>query len=122
MARCEHGFERSVVPCSECGDRDSTYRAAVMGQPRRNERRRERRAERQDGTPRRAHPGFMDLTGQEFAGAVVLERAPNNDRGSACWRLRLPCGHERVLPGIQVRSPRERWTCHECGHVRKARS
>ena len=108
MARCPHGFERSAVPCSVCGD--AATRPAV------SRRRVPQRRNKPDGArlPRPPHPSYRDLTGETFCGAVVLERAENNRRGTACWRIRLPCGHEKTLASIELRQRRTRWNCTEC--------
>jgi hypothetical protein len=102
MSRCTHGFERGVVACEQCGD-PPIKRPPPVSQPR---------------SLRPVHPGYLDLTGQTHAGAVVVGRVENDVRGKAHWLIRLPCGHERVVSAGHLRAPRTRWNCRECVEAR----
>lgn len=95
MARCGHGFERSVLPCKACGDK--------LPVPVKRER---RGAE---------HPGFVNLTGFERLGARVLHRVKNHAGGTARWLIRLPCGHEIEMLSTAIVFPRKKyWRCSVC--------
>jgi hypothetical protein len=76
--RCPHGFDTQSIRCTQCG---SPAPAAVVS--RRN--------------------NVVDLTGQTFAGAVVLSRAANNNNGATCWHCRLPCGHTKTISAPHLR-------------------
>ncbi len=100
--RCEHLIQAPLCPV--CHQRPS---------------RPKKKRKPSDG-PRGAHPGFVDLSGQELAGAVVLERAPNV-KGCARWRVRAACGHERVVVGFALRAAHREGRsvrCEECSRKR----
>lgn len=112
MARCPHGFERSVIPCLDCdGTAKPKPRAARV---------------RRTGEPykpgeRPTHPGFKDLTGAVIDGGRVVDRAPNARDGSSVWNVELPCGHMLLIKGIALRDTRrkrKRLLCTECGGSR----
>jgi hypothetical protein len=50
------------------------------------------------------HVGFVDMTGKQLAGVLVLGLAQSIE-GNARWRCRyLACNHEALYPGIRLRS------------------
>ena len=58
---------------------------------------------------------LIDLTGQTFGYWVVLERAPNNNRGQGMWKCKCTaCGKEKVVAGGHLRAGRST----NCGCVR----
>lgn len=79
MARCEHGFEVTVVRCEQC--KTPPLACAQVNRSGKVE----------------------DLTGQTFAGATVLERADNDKRGTVYWHCRLACGHTKTVAGVHLR-------------------
>ena len=46
---------------------------------------------------------FKDMTGQTFGYWNVIERAPNDKDGNACWKCRCVCGTERIILGHALR-------------------
>lgn len=78
--RCRHGFLRSVVRCPVCGGVD----AATI--------------------PLEQRKGHVeDLTSQPIAGARVLGRASNTNKGNAAWQCLLDCGHVKIVQGSHLR-------------------
>lgn len=48
---------------------------------------------------------FMDLTGKQFGGMIVLERAENKDNGNTQWLCECTyCGNTKVVCGSTLRS------------------
>jgi hypothetical protein len=89
MARCPHGFERAVVPCSVCSSRE---RSAARGGPTAS-----------PDAPRRGRPTKYS-SGQTIAGARIVSRAENQGNGNAAWLCVLACGHEKIVQGIALRA------------------
>lgn len=100
--RCEHLIQAPLCPaCHKRPPRPKKVRQPSNGE-------------------RGAHPGFVDLSDQELAGCVVLERAPNV-KGCARWRVRAVCGHERVVVGLALRAAHREGRsvrCEECSQKR----
>ncbi len=59
---------------------------------------------------------LIDLIGQQFGDLTVIERAPNNSRGSARWRCQCECGKTTITCGKQLRAGQ----AHSCGCVSRS--
>lgn len=46
---------------------------------------------------------FVDITGQNLAGARVIHRVDNDHRGRAQWLCELACGHSATVLGAKLR-------------------
>jgi len=79
MARCPHGFERSVVACPQCPSSPAPTKSPF-------------------------HRGKVeDITGHALAGVTVLSRAENDKHGTVYWLCSLACGHTKTVAGVHLR-------------------
>ena len=60
---------------------------------------------------------FQDITGQQFGRLTVVERMPNDRRGSALWQCRCICGQESIVYTRDLKSG----AIKSCGCLKRQR-
>lgn len=51
---------------------------------------------------------FIDMAGWRFGKLLVLDRAPNNARGTSMWNCLCDCGERRLIEGTGLRAGRNK--------------